>query len=125
MEYFFFLESVESHVAITDQSGVTHTNGIPMATSVEIGHQDISTHACPPDNCHNGGTCIRGSSGFLCNCPPGFHGLNCGSMLLYFKVFSTMVGMGGKNFALSGNNFFLNSDVKFTNSTKRVHAIIV
>ena len=32
---------------------------------------------CSPNPCHNGGTCSDGSCGFLCFCPPGYHGPKC------------------------------------------------
>ena len=68
----------------TDVNHFTHVGAVGKieAHQEEITTTSIATHGgCPPTFCHNGGTCLKGSSGFSCNCKQGFHGLLCDGKL--------------------------------------------
>ncbi|XP_057308880.1 fibropellin-1-like [Hydractinia symbiolongicarpus] len=47
--------------------------GVAPATSLTVATGAV----CPDNACKNGGTCVKSYSGFSCNCPPGFHGMDC------------------------------------------------
>lgn len=69
------------HLAITSSTpAVIVVPGVAPATSLTVATGSV----CPDNACKNGGTCVKSYSGFSCNCPPGFHGMDCSSMSFFF-----------------------------------------
>ena len=65
---------------ISMQEAMSQITGVSVSVMNRSGNNLCDSNSCSPSPCNNGGMCTVDSSvssGFECNCPPGYTGSTC------------------------------------------------
>ena len=70
-------------------------------------HADINE--CSSNPCVNGGTCVDQVNAYVCNCTPGYAGVNCqtGKYFIIFQMYAQLAGLVQLSFQFLSDGCYL------------------
>ena len=89
--FYHYSSYIEIGAITADTSHFSHNGALGQTEShkeeLTTTYIGASHHSgCPPSFCHNGGTCLKGTGGYTCNCKQGYHGLFCDGNILFLLI---------------------------------------